>query len=151
MKHKGKRITLASMEIGIGLFAVGGGIAILSGAFDRWLPLAWLTGTPFIDYTIPGLVLLIVIGGGMLLAASTVFVQHEWAVLLQASMGLMMIGFEIVEIVIIDRDPQAVIASTVIQQILFLGLGIVILGLAVSLWLTEYRTHSLLIGHARHA
>jgi hypothetical protein len=138
------------MEIGIGLSAVGGGIAILSGVFDRWLPLNWLAGTPFTDYTIPGLVLLIVIGGGMLLAASTAFVQREWAVLLQAGMGLMMIGFEVVEGVIIDRNPQAVVASAVIQQVLFCGLGVALLGLAVSLWLTEYRTQSMLIGHIRH-
>ena len=36
----------------------------------------------FSSYTIPGLVLLIVVGGGMLLAATTQFVHREWAVLL---------------------------------------------------------------------
>lgn len=150
MKHKGRRIALAGMEVFIGLGALGGGIALLNGAFDRWLPLTWLAGTPFTDYRIPGLVLLIVVGGGMLLAASTAFVQHEWVVLLQACMGLTMIGFETMEAVIIDRYPQAVVASTVVQQVLFSGLGVVILGLAVSLWLSEYRSHSAFPHHIRH-
>jgi hypothetical protein len=151
MKHKGRRMALAGMEIFIGLGALGGGVAVLTGAFDRWLPLTWLADTPFPDYLIPGLVLLIVVGGGMLLAASTAFVQHEWAVLLQACMGLIMIGFEAVEAVIIDRYPQAVVASTVVQQILFSGLGVALLGLAISLWLSEYRSHSTFIRHVRHA
>ena len=139
MKHKGIRITLAISEVCIGLGALGGGIALLSGAFDQWLPLAWLAGTPFKDYFIPGLVLLIVVGGGMLLAAATVFFQREWAVLLSAAMGLVMIGFEVVEVAIVDRYTQAIVASTVVQQVLFLGLGVLLCGLAVSLWMTEYR------------
>jgi hypothetical protein len=68
MRHKGRRITLAAVEAFIGLCAVGGGLAILTNAFNfnQWLPLAWLQSTPFSDYTIPGLLLLLVIGGGML-------------------------------------------------------------------------------------
>ena len=56
MKHKAVRIALAAIEAIIGLGAIGGGIAILTGAFNQWLPLAWLQGTPFNDYTIPGLI-----------------------------------------------------------------------------------------------
>src|ERR1700686_2744041 len=81
MKHKGIRITLAVIEALIGLGAIGGGLAILTGAFDQWFPVDWLQGTPFSDYTIPGLILLIVVGGGMLLAVPAQFIQREWAVL----------------------------------------------------------------------
>jgi hypothetical protein len=143
MKHKGRRIVLVVIEALIGLGAIGGGIAILTNAFnfDQWLPVAWLAGTPFSDYTIPGLLLLIVVGGGMLLATTTVFVQREWAVLLSAAMGLVMIGFEGFEVAIIDRYPQAVVPSTVVQQVLMSGLGLVIFALAASLWMAEYRSH----------
>lgn len=145
MQHKGIRIALVIIEAFIGLGAIGGGMAILTGAFDfdQWLPVVWLAGTPFSDYTIPGLLLLIVVGGGMLLAAATVFVQRTWAVLLQASMGLVMVGFEVFEVAIIDRYAQAVIPSTVVQQVLMSGLGLVIFGLASSLWMSEYREHHL--------
>lgn len=141
MKHTGIRIALVIIEVFIGLGAIGGGIAILTGAFDQWLPLTWLHGTPFNDYTIPGLVLLVVVGGGMLLAAATIFVQRAWAVLLSVAMGLVMIGFEVFEVVIVDRNAQAVIPSTVVQQILMSGLGLVIFGLATSLLMSENREH----------
>ena len=135
----------------IGLSAIGGGIAIVTGAFDQWFSLAWLAGTPFSDYTIPGLVLLIVVGGGMLLGAATQFIQREWAVLLSAALGLMLLGWVAVEVAIIDRYAEAVVASTVVQQILIPVLGLVIIALAASLWMKEYRAHSLFTRHASHA
>jgi hypothetical protein len=150
MKHKVIRIVLAVIEAIIGLGAIGGGIAILTGVFDQWLPLAWLQGTPFSDYTIPGLILLIVIGGGMLLAAATIFMQREWAVLLSAAMGLVMIGFEIFEVVIIDRYADAIIPSTLAQQALMSGLGLVVFGLASYLWMSEYRQHHFPTSHVSH-
>lgn len=151
MKHKGIRTALVVIEACISLGAIGGGIALLIGAFAQWLPIAWLQGTPFSDYTIPGLVLTFIVGGGMLLAAATLFSQREWAVLLSAAMGLILIGWEIVEVAIIDRYEQAVVPSTVVQQVLFSVLGLVIFGLAVYLWIAEYRGHSFLTRHTSHA
>jgi hypothetical protein len=151
MKHKAIRIMLVVFEAIIGLGAIGGGIAILTGAFDQWLPLAWLQGTPFSDYTIPGLILLIVIGGGMVVAAATVFVQREWAVLLSAAMGLVMIGFEIFEVVILDRYADAIIPSSIAQQTLMSGLGLIIFGLASYLWMSEYREQHFQTNPISHA
>lgn len=153
MKHKAIRIALVAIEAFIGLGAIFGGIALLTGAFnfDQWIPVAWLQGTPFSDYTIPGLLLLIVVGGGMLLAATTVFVKREWAVLISAAMGLVMIGFEVVEVAIIDRYAQAVVPPTIVQQILMSTLGLLIFGLAGYLWMREYRSRSFLSRHVSHA
>src|SRR6266567_7955120 len=36
------RIALVVIEAFIGLGAIGGGIAILTGAYDQWLPITWL-------------------------------------------------------------------------------------------------------------
>ena len=141
MKQKAIRIALVVIETFIGLGAIGGGIAILTGAFNQWLPVAWLQDTPFSNYTTPGLLLLIVVGGGMLLAATTLSVLREWSVLLSAAMGLVMIGFEIFEVAIIDRYAQAIVPTTVVQQVLMSGLGLVIFGLASYLWMSEYREH----------
>jgi hypothetical protein len=153
MSHRGIRMALAVIELFIGLGAIGGGIALLTSAFifDRWLPVAWLQGTPFSTYLIPGLVLLIIVGGGMLLAAATLFIQREWAVLLSGAMGFMMVGFEAVEVAIIDRYAQAVIPSTIVQQALFTILGLLIIGLAGYLWTREYHAHSFLTRHMSHA
>lgn len=141
MKQKGIRIALFVIEVFIGLCAIGGGLAILTNAFhfNQWLPVEWLADTPFRDYTVPGLVLLIIVGGGMLTAAVTVFVQRAWAVLFSAAMGLIMMGFEFFEATILDRYPQAVIPSTIGQQILMSGLGLVIFALACFLWMSEHR------------
>jgi hypothetical protein len=148
MQHKGIRIALAVIETVVGLGAIGGGIAILTGAFNQWFSVAWLTGTPFSDYTIPGLVLLLIVGGGMVLGVVTQFIQREWATLLSAALGLILLGWEVVEVAIIDRYPQAVSPSTVVQQVLIMALGLVIFALAAFLWMREYRSHSRLTSHA---
>ena len=148
MKHKGICIALAVIEACIGLGAIGGGIALLIGAMGQWLPVAFLQGTPFRDYIIPGLILTVVVGGGMLLAAATQFIQREWAVLLSAAMGLILIGWESVEVAIIDRYAQAVVPSTVVQQVLFSVLGLVIIGLSAYVWMTEYRGQHVPTRHA---
>jgi hypothetical protein len=153
MKHTVIRFALVAIEAFIGLSAMFGGIALLTGAFhfDQWIPVAWLAGTPFSDYTLPGLLLLIVVGGGMLLAAITIFVKREWAVILSVTMGLVLIGFEVVEVAIIDRYTQAVVPPTIVQQILLSTLGLLIFGLAGYLWMSEYRGHSFLSRHVSHA
>jgi hypothetical protein len=151
MKHKAIRIALVVIEAFIGLGAIVGGIAILTGAFNQWFKIAWLQGTPFSDYTIPGLILLIVIGGGMLLAAATIFIQREWALLLSAAIGLIIIGFEIFEFAIIGRYADAIIPSTLIQQVLMSGLGLIIFGLASYLWMSEYREHHFPTSPVSHA
>jgi hypothetical protein len=148
MKHKGIRIALAVIEACIGLGAIGGGIALLIGAMGQWLPVAFLQGTPFSDYIIPGLLLTVVVGGGMLLAAATQFIAREWTVLLSAAMGLVLIGWEIVEVAIIDRYAQAVVPSTVVQQVLFSVLGLVIIGLSAYVWMAEYRGEHVPTRHA---
>lgn len=60
----------------------------------------------------------------MLLAATTVFFLRTWVVLLSATMGLVMIGFEVFEVAIIDRFAQVVVSSTVVQQVLMSSLGL---------------------------
>ncbi len=150
MRYKAIRITLVFIEACIGLSAIGGGIALLKGVMGQWLPVAFLQGTPFSDYLIPGLVLTVVVGGGMLLAATTQFIAHEWAVLLSVAMGLIIIGWEIAEIAIIDRYAQAVVPSTVVQQVLFAVLGLTIIGLSAYVWITEYRGQPVPGRHTSH-
>jgi hypothetical protein len=143
MGRKEVRIALVVLEALIGLSAVSGGIALLIGAFAQWLPTTFLQGTLFSDYAIPGLLLTFVIGGGMLLAAVTQYIRHVWAVLLSAAMGLLLICWEIGEITIIDRFEQAVVTSTIMQQMLFSLLGIVVFELSMYLWMTEYSGQSI--------
>jgi hypothetical protein len=151
MKHKVIRIALVVIEAFIGLSAIQGGIALLRGAFDQVVPVAWLAGTPFSDYTIPGLVLVIVVGGSALLAAATVFIHREWAVLVSVLAGLLMAGYEVVEAVSLDSKVGNVLPSVLELQLLYFVLGLAIFGLAGSLWMREYRSQHFHLRHASHA
>jgi hypothetical protein len=151
MHHKLIRIALVVLETFVALGAVAGGIALLTGGFAQGIPVAWLAGTPFRGYTIPGLVLALVIGGGMVVAAATVFIQHAWAVLLSAGAGLFMVGFEVVEAASVDSKAGNGLPLVAGLQVFYVVLGLAIFGLAASLWQMEYRCQHAPIRHASHA
>jgi hypothetical protein len=151
MNHKLVRIALVAIETFVGLGAIAGGIALLTGVFAQGIPVVWLQGTPFSDYTVPGLALAILVGGGMLLAAATVFILREWAVLVSAVAGIFMVGFEVVEAVSVDSKAGNGLPLVAGLQVFYFVLGLAIFGLAAYLWMTEYRDHSLLTRHISHA
>ena len=151
MNHKLVRSALIVVEAFVALGAVAGGIALLREVFAQGIPVSWLAGTPFNDYTIPGLLLAIVIGGGMLLAAATVLIPREWAVLISVVAGIVMVGFEVVEAVCIDSKVGDRLPLVAGLQVFYVVLGLAIFGLAAYLWMAEYRGHSLLTGHISHA
>jgi len=68
---------------------------------------------------------------------------------LSAAMGLVMIGFELFEVSIIDRF--GLVPGMVVQQVLMSGLGLAICGLAFSLWMSEYRQQHFPTRHLGHA
>lgn len=141
MKHRRVRIAISVLAAFIALSAIGGGIAMLVGAMQ--FPLEWLRNTPFSDYTIPALVLAIIVGGSSLLAAVTVFTGRAGGVLASMTAGLMMAGFEIVEVITIKQVVWA--------QGLYFGLGLVVFGLAAFLWMREDRPHQVPSRHPSHA
>jgi hypothetical protein len=77
--HKASfRWVVAAAESLVGVGAVFGGYGLLSDAESLGAKQAWLDGSAFSDYTVPGLVLLVAIGGGMLSAAAiTVFARRH--------------------------------------------------------------------------
>jgi hypothetical protein len=118
-----------------------GCISLLTGAFAHDVPLSWLRGTPFADFTIPALVLGIVIGGGMSLAAATAFIRQLWAVLISVGAGIVMISFEIVEALSMDGNANQAptFATMAVLQIIFCLLGLVVFALSTYVWITEYQ------------
>ena len=59
------------------LNAFAGGCYGLSGA--RGVPVEWLHGSPFNDYSVPSLILFTVVGGSLLIAAIAVFARARIA------------------------------------------------------------------------
>jgi len=138
MKHKNVRIAIGVLTAFIALSAIGGGIAMLIGA-DQF-PAEWLRTTPFTDYTIPALVLAIVVGGSSLIAAVTVFTGREAGLLASVVAGLILAGYIVVEIVMLKQGVSWI-------EGLYLGLGLVIVGLSTYLWMAEDRSHHLQTRH----
>ncbi len=152
MKHKILRVVLVVAEAFVGVGAVVGGWALVTGsmAFISF-PLALLEGTPFTDYTIPGLALLILVGGSSLFAAATILTGREVGVLFSVLAGVATMGFEVVEVVSVESKSGDLLSVAVTQQVIFFLLGLAIFGLAAYLWRAEYRGHSFLRRHISHA
>lgn len=149
MKHKTLRITAFVLAVFGALTTIAGGVGLVTGAIQT--PLDWLQGSPFADYTVPGLALAILVGGSMLLAAATVLTGREVGVLASVFAGLAMMIFEIVEVVVIDHIAGSSLLIAVSLQAFYFVLGLVVFGLASYLWMTEYRAYHFPTRHVSHA
>jgi hypothetical protein len=150
--HEVLRVVLVALQGFIALSAIGGGAALARGAFDEVLPVAWLAGTPFSTYTLPGLSLVIVVGGSALVGAATAFVHREWAVLASVLSGIMLAAYLIVEIACIDTK----VGGDALPMVLALQFGYLVSALAVVvlagyLWLGEYPRQPAHLRQARYA
>jgi len=98
------------------LNAFGGGYYGLSGADG--VPTAWLEGSPFNDYFIPSLILLIVVGGSLLIAAVAVVARLRLARETAVAAGLVVLGWLAVQLAIIGyvswMQPATAIAGVLI-------------------------------------
>jgi hypothetical protein len=100
----------AVTEIVVGVGAIFGGYGLLSDAKGLGAKQAWLEGSVFPDYTVPGLFLLIVIGGGMLTAAAITVFLHRHAALAAGAMATVLVLWGITETVTIGwRGWQQVV------------------------------------------
>jgi hypothetical protein len=149
MKHKLIRITLVILELFVALGAIAGGIGLLTGAIQ--VPLSGLQGSPFVDYTIPALLLMIIVGGSMLLAAALIRTERTIGVLASVCAGLAMMIFEIVEIAILDHTGASGLVIALVLQAFYFTLGLTIFVLSSFLWITEYRSHHFQNKHISHA
>jgi hypothetical protein len=93
------RFCLGGVLSFVALNALGGGYYGLAGA--QGVPREWLAGSPFPDYFVPSLVLLAVVGGSCLIAASAVFARHRTGRLTALTAGTIVLGWIGVQLTII--------------------------------------------------
>lgn len=125
MQIKAYRIAVGFLTGFIALTAIGGGVALLTGAEGDRFPLAWLQGTPFPDYTIPALVLAVVVGGSSLVACVAMIRGRRESVMASMLAGGVMIGYIVVEAIILKQEPPG---PTPIEVFYFsIGLAILLL------------------------
>lgn len=119
---------LVAVSIFHALSAIGGGIGMIV-ADGLSMPKSLLADTPFTTFTIPGLVLLLVVGGTQLVAAVLLIGRRESALLWSTVAGFGMLIWIISEIYLINAFNWAQ-AIYIVTGLLQLVLVFALLGVA---------------------
>jgi hypothetical protein len=126
----GSRRVLIVLDCFAGLTAlIGMGMCIFGWGYR--LPPSWLQGTPFADYTIPGLILGLVVGGSALVAMVTTIKSARTGAIASMIAGVIMMGWIIGEYILIPQIRFFSNLATNWQQGLFFFVGLVIAVLAL--------------------
>jgi hypothetical protein len=125
------RIGLVVLDAFVAFTAIYGAIFVVPT-----IPLEWLKYGPFTDYTVPALALGILVGGSATLAAILLLVRPWAGAVATMVAGVMIIGFEIVEIgvvgfTLIEYDASQFQAWL---QVVYLALGAVQLFAGYRFW-----------------
>ena len=110
--------TLIVLNVFLALTAIPGGFCLLAGIAVP--PLDELKGSIFTDYTLPGLALMIIVGGSALLTAILLIRKNKFALLCSAAAGIIIMIFEFVEVLVIGSPTGA----GLIMQIIYFVFGI---------------------------
>jgi hypothetical protein len=91
---------LGALQIFIGLTAIAGGFGLVSdpSGTKMNIPLEWLSNSPFTNYFVPGLVLLIVNGVGNFFAGIVTFLRSRYAGNMAVALGTFLILYIIIEV-----------------------------------------------------
>lgn len=110
------------------MLAIAGGVGLIRDPIENvGMPLSLLEGTPFSDYLIPGLILLLVIGLPPVFAAYGVARRRRWGVWLAGVAGAALLVWISVEVILLGYLPGIGIALQIVMGLL----GVVILTLAI--------------------
>lgn len=138
MGHPQARRLLALLELFVAITSITFGAGLVTGVIP--LPVQWLRQTPFSDYIVLGLLMAIVVGGSALIAAAAILATHETGgILISIISGLLLAGFEVVEVSLIDPHLEHWLLLVVPLQVLYTALAIAIVGLSIFLWRRDAR------------
>ena len=117
------RSTLIVLEILIGAAAVAGGVYALVGA--PRVPKEWLQATAFKTYFVPGLVLLVLVGGSMAAAAAMLLGGVSGARVMSLEAGIVLLAWMVAQLSMIGYRHWT--------QGLFVLLGVAVVVLSFAL------------------
>jgi hypothetical protein len=109
--------TLIILNLFLALTAIPGGFCLITGIAAP--PIDELKGSLFSDYTLPGLALMIFVGGSALLTAIMLIRKYRYAIFYSAIVGLIIMVFEFIEILTIGSPTDA----GLVMQIIYFMLG----------------------------
>ena len=124
---------LGTLQAFIGLGALGGGFMLVidpSGS-KLGVPLSFLEGSPFPDFLIPGIFLLVVNGVGSLVGAGFSFNRKQFAQEIAIVLGAILVAWIVIQVIIIR--------SLSWMHILYFILGVVELGLGLYIRRNRYK------------
>jgi len=133
MLNRIERMAIVLVGALIAVSAVGGAVGLVGGGVQ--FPLAWLAGTPFGSYTLPGLILGVVVGGSALIAALLVPRRHPLGVLAALGAGLIQVGWIVGEVILVGTTGNLML----FLQVAYFALGAALAALAADLWLRTAR------------
>lgn len=130
MSEKRIRIAVVVVDLFEAASAIVGAIGLVTGFMK--IPLSVLSGTAFADFTVPALLLGFVVGGSALVAAAVAaFGPRRFDAPASAAAGCITVGWLTVEIAMIGLGSSA--------QVVYLLVGVLMIGLAGLLWRAESR------------
>jgi hypothetical protein len=128
MGEKRIRIAVIVVDLFEAVSAIVGAVGLVVGFMS--IPSSVLSGTPFADFTVPALLLGAVVGGSALLAAGFAAIgPRRFDALASAAAGCVTVGWLTVEIAMIGLGSWA--------QVVYLLVGLLMVGLAGLLWRAE--------------
>jgi hypothetical protein len=125
--------TLIILNLFLALTAIPGGFCLLTGIAAP--PVNELKGSLFSDYTLPGLALMIFVGGSALFTAIMLIRKNKYALLYTILVGLIIMFFEFVEVLAIGSPTGA----GLVMQIIFFVLGIILIKCALIILFIDLR------------
>jgi hypothetical protein len=109
---------LVGLELLIAVNAIYGGIGLMVNGMG--MPEDWLERTPFSSWVIPGILLLLVIAGPMIVAAVAELRHDARAYVLSLAAGILQLGWILGQVLVLGR-------FFFLQPVLFVAGGLVVL------------------------
>jgi hypothetical protein len=132
MEHKGSRRALTVLDGFAGVAALIGLVMLLTG-WGYQFPTSWLQGTPFSDYTVPALILGLIVGGSAFVAMVATIKSASVGAVTSLAAGVIMMGWIIGEYILLPITRFNFADPTTWQQGLYflVGLAMAVLALRV--------------------
>lgn len=118
-------IGLGILQAFIGLGALGGGFMLVRDPSGSALgvPLSFLEGSPFPDFLVPGIFLLLVNGVGSLIGAGFSFTRRRYAQEIAIFLGAILVAWIVIQVILIRSFSW--------MHVLYFILGVVELGIGL--------------------
>lgn len=121
------RTLLLILVVFLSLSAIPGGLMLLFGVYAP--PVEQLAGSVFSSFLVPGLALLLVVGGSAVLATTLFLRRSRFAPIAAAFAGVMVMSFEFIEILVIGSPP----GPAFVMQVIYFVVGLTLVGASLSL------------------